>query len=29
MGYSLFCHFALPRDFDILVCADGTEIEGV
>ncbi len=26
-GHTLFCHFALCRDFDLLVCADGTEIE--
>ena len=26
-GHTLFCQFALCRDFDLLVCADGTEIE--
>jgi hypothetical protein len=26
-GYTLFCQFALCRDFDLLACADGTEIE--
>ena len=26
-GHTLFCQFALCRDFDLLVCVDGTEIE--
>ena len=26
-GYGLYCTFALARDFDLLACADGTEIE--
>ena len=26
-GHTLFCQFALCRDFDLLACADGTEIE--
>lgn len=26
-GHTLFCQFAVCRDFDLLVCADGTEIE--
>jgi hypothetical protein len=26
-GYSLYCTFGLCRDFDLLACADGTEIE--
>src|SRR5438270_805393 len=26
-GHALYCSFALARDFDLLACADGTEIE--
>lgn len=26
-GHTLFCPFSLCRDFDLLACADGTEIE--
>jgi hypothetical protein len=26
-GYTLYCSFALARDFDLLACVDGTEVE--